>query len=68
MRKQRYMDLSTFICPECGKTFPIMRPHGKHREKGHIKDIWCPFCKAERKFLEISKKDYYVTATGAVIY
>lgn len=58
MRKQRFMDLSMMICPECGKSFPIMRNHGQHRERGHIKDIWCPFCKEDRKFMEIRKRDY----------
>ena len=59
MRKQRFMDLSMFICSECGNTFPIMRNHGQHRERGHVKDIWCPYCKAERKFMEVRRTDYY---------
>ena len=67
MRKQRYMDLSMFICPECGNTFPIMRNHGHHRERGHIKDIWCPYCKEDRKFREVRKTDY-VVANGNMIY
>lgn len=62
MRKQRFMDLSMFICPCCKKSFPIMRNHGHHREKGHIKDIWCPYCKKEQKFTEIRKNDYYKEA------
>ena len=68
MKKHRFMDQSTFICPECKNTFPIMRPHGHNREKGHIKDIWCPYCKKVQKFLEIRKKDYYVKVNGTVIY
>ena len=67
MRKQRYMDLSTFVCPVCNKTFPIMRNHGKQREKGHIKDIWCPYCRQERKFLEIRDGDCLVT-NNDIIY
>ena len=66
MKKQRFMDLSTFVCPCCNKTFPIMRSHGKQRERGHIKDIWCPFCKEERKFMEIRRKDYYTTEYGVI--
>ena len=68
MRKQRFMDLSMLICPVCNKTFPIMRNHGQHRERGHIKTIWCPYCKADRKFMEIRKSDCYVSADGNVIY
>lgn len=59
MRKRQCMNLSTFICPECGKTFPIMRNHGRQRERGHIKDIWCPYCQQTQKFLEIRRSDYY---------
>lgn len=53
------MDLSMLVCPECGNTFPIMRNHGQHRKRGHIKDIWCPFCKTDRKFVEVGRGDYY---------
>ena len=62
------MDQSTLICPVCGNTFPIMRNHGQHRERGHIKDVWCPFCKVDRKFQEVRRTDCVVTASGAVIY
>lgn len=67
MKKQRFMDMSTLICTECGNTFPIMRNHGQHRERGHVKDIWCPFCKANRKFKEIRKGDY-TQINGRMIY
>lgn len=52
MRKQRFMDLSIMTCVDCGKQFPIMRNHGERRAKGHIKDMWCPWCKKESKFVE----------------
>lgn len=68
MRKQRYMDQSIFICPVCNNQFPIMRNHGHHRERGHIKDIWCPFCKEDRKFQEVRRRDFVMTATGSIIY
>lgn len=68
MKKQRFMDLSMLICPECGKSFPIMRNHGQRRERGHVKDIWCPYCKADRKFKEVGRKGYMTTASGSVIY
>ena len=68
MRKQRFMDKSELICMTCGNRFPIMRNHGKPRERGHIKDIWCPFCKQDRKFQEVRRTDCVVTASGAVIY
>lgn len=68
MRKQRFMDLSMFICSECGKTIPLMRNHGQHRERGHVKDIWCPYCKTDRKFMEVRRTDCVTTASGEVIY
>ena len=58
MRKQRFMDTSIMICPVCKKKFPIMRNHGQRRAKGHIKDIWCPFCGTERKFVEVPQDCY----------
>ena len=67
MRKQRFMDLSMFICPECGKQFPLMRNHGQQRERGHKKDIWCPFCKAERTFNEVRRTDCYEN-NGKFVY
>jgi len=66
LRKTRFMDQSTFICTTCGKTFPLMRSHGQHRERGHIKDLWCPFCKAERKFREVKRGEGYMTAAGMI--
>jgi len=61
------MDLSTFICPECGNTFPLMRNRSRQRERGHVKDIYCPYCHKIQKFTEIRRRDYYV-ADGNVIY
>lgn len=52
MRKHRFMDLSVLTCSRCGGKFPIMRCHGQKREVGHIKDMWCPYCKANSKFIE----------------
>jgi len=68
MHKQRFMDLSNFVCPTCGNVFPIMRSHGRKREAGHIKDIWCPFCKTDQKFLEVKKGEAYKRNNGKVIY
>ena len=66
MKKNRFMDKSTFICPVCGNTFPLMRSHGYHRGKGHIKDLWCVYCKSERKFLEVKRGEGYMTKAGYV--
>lgn len=51
LRKQPYI-ISELTCPECGKIFPIPRWKGAKRSHGHIKDIWCPYCKGIKKFVE----------------
>ena len=67
MKKQTCMDLSTFICPICNNTFPLMRRRSKQRERGHIKDIYCPFCHKVQKFTEVRRRDCF-TVNGNVIY
>ena len=44
--------INDFVCPECGQTIPLPRRKGKVREKGHIKDLWCPFCQKIQKTRE----------------
>lgn len=51
LRKQAYV-ISELECPVCGNRFTVPRKKGKQRAVGHIKDIWCPCCKATRKFIE----------------
>lgn len=67
MRANKFV-ISNFICPGCGKAFPLPRAKSMKREKGHVKDLWCPFCKDVVKTLEIRPKDMYVTMTGDVFY
>ena len=52
MRKRSNMVTSYMTCRECGKLFPIMRNVGYMRKKGHLKDMWCPYCMKEVKFIE----------------
>lgn len=62
------MDLSSFICPECENTLCLMRNRGEQRERGHIKDMWCPFCKEERKFIELKACKPYTKRDGTIVY
>ena len=64
LRRQRYMDLSDFICPQCKRRFPIMRNRGRKRKRGHIKDIWCPYCCKVQKFIEIRNDDFIYIYNG----
>ena len=49
------------LCSMCGEIYIIQRLEGRQRELGHIKDLWCPNCMRDRKFIEIKDRDicYY---------
>lgn len=61
-------EISNFICPECGNSFPLPRAKSMRRERGHIKDLWCPFCKKKVKTIEIRSRDVFKTMSGQIIY
>lgn len=67
MRVNKY-EISNFICSECGNSFPLPRQKSWRREKGHIKDLWCPFCKKKVKTIEIRPRDSFKTMSGEVLY
>lgn len=67
MRKHRYMKISQLICTECGAEMRIPRMHCAQREKGHLKDMYCPMCKRDTKFKEIRYNEFYKTMTGEII-
>lgn len=48
--KKRKVTIEYYICPGCELRFPI--PRRRRREEGHIKDLWCPNCKTEQKFVK----------------
>lgn len=44
---------STFYCTRCGKRgIPIQRKKGAEREGGHLKKLYCVFCKDEVNHVE----------------
>jgi hypothetical protein len=53
---------SEFYCTNCGnKVFDIPRRKGREREGGHLKVLYCLFCKEEHNCCEVkpfSKYDY----------
>ena len=63
MRANRF-EISQFVCQECGKQFPIPRAKARRRGKGHIKDLWCPFCQKQVKTIEYRPRDFYTTMSG----
>ncbi len=50
--------ISNCMCPQCRNKFPIPRKANRSREKGHIKNIWCPFCKEIVGMKEMRYNDY----------
>ena len=67
MKRKKY-NISYFICPECNNCFPLPRSKSKKRNKGHIKDLYCIYCKKIVKTTEIRNGDYHVKHDGNVIY
>jgi len=48
-RKSRSVVLRSFKCPGCG--LKMVAPKGNGSESGHIKDMYCPMCKEDQKFV-----------------
>ena len=53
-------NLSSFYCTECGREgLPVFRKKGQLRQGGHLKNLYCIYCKAEHNFVEITGKGTY---------
>ena len=51
-----------FFCTGCGhQGIPIMRPKCKNREAGHLKKLYCIYCKKEVNHVEIREQDQKYT-------
>lgn len=54
MRRTNGAMTSDFYCTCCGrKGIPIARKNGKFREAGHLKSLYCIYCKKEVNHCEI---------------
>ena len=45
------------MCPICKNTLTAYKRSSRVTSKGHIKNMWCPFCKKEQQFVQLSKYD-----------
>lgn len=55
----RHFTINTFRCTECGKEgIPISRDQGRQREMGHLKKLYCIYCKKETNHIETRDFDF----------
>ena len=48
------MTLSDMYCTQCGrKNIPVPRNKGREREIGHLKKMYCIYCKRKTNMVEI---------------
>lgn len=48
------ISVSDFYCTKCGRQgLPIIRSRGKAREPGHLKKLYCPYCKKQHNMVEV---------------
>ena len=45
------------MCSVCGKVQTIQRSLENQRPLFHIKDLWCPNCLKDTKFIELKDRD-----------
>lgn len=50
--------ISDCYCSSCFNKMYIPRSMDKQKEKGHIKEMYCPFCKEKRDFIEVRHQDH----------
>lgn len=51
---------SDFYCTQCGKKgIPVIRKENKCREAGHLKKLFCIYCKTETNHCEIRQFGQY---------
>ena len=51
MTKNKY-EVHALVCPDCANKMYVPRKLSRLREEGHIKTMWCPYCKAQKQFEE----------------
>lgn len=51
---------SRFFCTQCGNEgIPVQRKQGQERSSGHLKKLYCIYCKEEVNHVEIKENDNY---------
>lgn len=51
-----YFTFDDFYCTNCGKkNISVARRLGQQREPGHLKNLYCPYCKQEHNAVEVKE-------------
>ena len=64
MKRSNVFMISDMYCCNCGKNgLPIARKYGHYKEPGHLKKLYCIYCKKEYNHVEIKPMctDYNLT-------
>lgn len=51
MRKRNVTE-RRFKCPECKAIMTAYKSSARRTAEGHIKHMWCPWCKKEQPFVQ----------------
>lgn len=63
MNKKDYL-ISQFYCTQCGRRgIPLRRPREKQREPGHLKNLFCIWCKKKTNHTEVRSFGQYTYDT-----
>lgn len=54
--KRQKMTMSTLYCETCNHPFTIARRTARQREPGHMKHMYCAFCKKKKGFIETKEE------------
>ena len=52
---KRNMTERIFKCPKCNYRQIAYKKSSRLTKIGHLKNLWCPICKDEHNFVQISK-------------
>ncbi len=66
MKRKNLYKISRFVGIDCGTIIPLPRV-SRQREKGHIKDIWCPMCGKTHGFREYKQNEFYMNMCGEMV-
>lgn len=50
--------IRTLYCSECGGKMWATAKVGQRRSEGHLKDMYCPYCKKVTKFVDQGYKKW----------